>query len=113
LLPGLPGLIGAMQVVGRVIFAPVELRVSTKMVTGVLFGIEAVAVIVLLIIKVDWSILLFVDLFGATQGSLTLACPALVADAYGPAQYGRINGMMGVFLTTGATLGPIGAGVRW
>jgi MFS family permease len=51
----------------------------------------------------------FVALFGAGFGAITPARAALIAEYYGPASYGSINGVLALFLTFAGALAPLGA----
>ncbi len=104
------GAIGFMQVAGRVVFAPLEERLSNKALLSGVFGLQAIALSVLLFGPAMLWIGLFIVLFGSAFGARTLAQAAVVADLYGSANYGRISGVMSVFVTLSATLGPVGAG---
>ncbi len=105
------GSIGIMQVIGRVIFAPVERRFSSKtMVIGV-FILLTVSLVMLLLGSSPALIALFVALFGMAIGTHTLARPLIVADSYGAAFYGRISSTMVIFLTLTGTTAPFAAGV--
>ncbi len=102
------GLIGAMQVVGRVIFAPLQSRLATRGLAAALFGLLGCAFLILILGQSNASILVFVVVFGAAIGAITLARPALIVETYGPEQYGRISSVMAMLLTWAATAAPIG-----
>lgn len=105
------GSIGIMQVVGRVFFAPLESRFSSKtMVIGV-FILLGFSITILLIGTSPFLIILFIALFGMAVGTYTLARPVIVADVYGATYYGRISSVMAIFLTFAMTIAPFGAGV--
>jgi predicted MFS family arabinose efflux permease len=103
------GSIGIMQVVGRVIFAPLERRWSSGVLLVGIFVLQAAAMIVLLVGQTPVLIGLFIIPFGAAQGAMTLARPALLAELYGSAHYGRISSVMAIFLTIAGTSAPLGA----
>ena len=48
-------------------------------------------------------------MFGAAQGAGTLVRPSILADLYGAAHYGRISGVMVLFLTLTSTAAPLAA----
>ena len=107
------GAIGIMQVLGRMIFAPVERRFSSKtMVIGVLL-LLTLSLALLLLGGGPWLIIAFVGLFGMAIGTHTLSRPLIVADAYGTAIYGRISSTMVIFLTLTGTAAPFAAGVMY
>jgi hypothetical protein len=45
------------------------------------------------------------------SGAVTISRALAVADFYGPAHYGSIGGVVGMFVTGARTLAPVGAGV--
>ncbi|MCY3864732.1 MAG: MFS transporter [Chloroflexi bacterium] len=105
------GAIGVMQVVGRMIFAPVEARFSSRTMAIGVFALLSVSLAILLLGSAPWLVVLFVALFGMAIGSHTLTRPLMVADAYGAAFYGRISSSMVIFLTLAGTMSPFAAGV--
>ena len=105
------GSIGIMQVVGRMIFAPVERRFSSKtMVAGVL-ALLALSMPVLLLGNAPVLIVAFVALFGMAIGTHTLSRPLIIADTYGAAVYGRVSSSMVFMLTLAGTSAPFAAGL--
>ena len=105
------GAIGVMQVVGRMIFAPVERHFSSKtMVIGV-FGLLTISLGILLAGSSPGHLVMFVALFGMAIGTFTLARPLIVADTYGAAFYGRISSAMVIFITLTGTTAPFAAGI--
>lgn len=103
------GLIGAMQVVGRMIFTPIDGRIPRYLLTAILFLLQTIAVLLLLLPDVA-AVFLFVTFFGATAGAATLARPALIAEHYGPKFYGQISGVFATFIIGARALAPVGAG---
>ncbi|MAU09399.1 MAG: MFS transporter [Anaerolineaceae bacterium] len=107
------GLIGAMQVLGRLIFAPLEAYFSTRVVTAGIFAMMFAAFVVMIAIPSEVGVFLFVVLFGASFGANTLARASLVADMFGVSHYGRISSMMALFLTFVVTVAPVGIGAMY
>jgi MFS family permease len=103
---GVVGMVGAMQVLGRVIFAPLEMRFSVRVLVTVIMLLQTLTIGLLLIHSLP-MLIIFVVTFGATVGAATLARPALLATFYGPAQYGRISSVIAFFVIMGLTTGPI------
>ena len=105
------GSIGIMQVIGRMIFAPIETRFSVRtMVIGV-FILLTLSLTILLFGSAPLWIALFIVLFGMAVGTHTLTRPLMVADAYGSGFYGRISSAMVIVLTIARTSAPFAAGV--
>jgi MFS family permease len=106
------GLFGLMSLFGRVFIGPLAGRVSRPLLTAALIGLQ-IAGLALLIgagSRVAGA-LAYVALFGAGSGVLTIMRAALLAEHYGPANYGTINGAQNLALTGARTLAPVGAGL--
>ncbi len=106
----LTGLIGASQVLGRVVLTLVEDRLPREAVTAGIFALQAAALLVLIQSQSPLGVLVFVLPFGAASGAVTLARASAVAEFYGPDHYGSIGGVVGMFVTGARTLAPVGAG---
>ena len=100
------GFIGAMQVFGRVLYAPTGGRFSSSFMVGMIFALQAVAMAILYFTHSAAGVWIFVILFGAVYGATTLARPALLADQFGSAHYGRISSVQFVFQTLATTSAP-------
>jgi MFS family permease len=105
------GLIGAMALPGRLIFTPLGDRLPRQQVTACLFLLQTVALLVLLQVQNVAGVYGFVVLFGIGFGAMTPARAALVADLYGSAHYGTINGVLALFVTGSRALAPVSAGL--
>ncbi len=107
----LTGMIGAMQVLGRVIYAPAGDKVTGKKIVAALFIIQGASLLLLLMNAAgNLNLWLFVVLFGMSHGALTLARPAMMAELYGAVQYGRISSVTVVTQRLATTIAPLGAG---
>ena len=105
------GAIGVMQVIGRMIFAPLERRFSSKTMVVGAFVVLAMSLPILLLGSAPLLIIAFVVLFGMAIGTHTLARPLIVADTYGAVFYGRISSTMVIILTLTGTTAPFAAGL--
>ena len=106
----LTGLIGASQVLGRVVLTFLEDRLPRDAMMAGIFALQAVALVVLIGSQSPLGVLMFVLPFGAASGAVTISRALAVADFYGPAHYGSIGGVVGMFVTGARTLAPVGAG---
>jgi MFS family permease len=106
----LTGLIGASQVLGRVVLTFLEDRLPRDAMMAGIFALQAAALVVLIGSQSPLGVLLFVLPFGAASGAVTISRALAVADFYGPAHYGSIGGVVGMFVTGARTLAPVGAG---
>jgi MFS family permease len=105
------GSIGIMQVVGRLFFAPLEMRTSSYIMVAVVFAMQFLSLIILGMSGMElWLVIPFILFFGMAFGANTLARPSILADMFGSAHYGRISSIMVIFLTIAGTLSPVGAG---
>jgi MFS family permease len=107
------GAIGIMQVMGRIIFAPLDHRFSTPVIVIGVFGLHMLAMSFLLIGHAALLIGGFIVLFGAAQGAVTLARPSILAELYGISHYGRISSVMTIFLTLTSTSAPLAASLLY
>jgi MFS family permease len=105
------GSIGLLQVFGRVLFAPLDSRLSSRVMTIGVFGLQALGLSLLLVGTSGAAIVIFIIVFGAAYGAKTLARPVMLADLYGSSHYARISSVMALFLTASSTVAPVGAGL--
>jgi MFS family permease len=105
------GLVGLFALPGRLIFTPLGSRIERRKVTALIFLLQAVSLVVLLVAHGRLGVFVFVALFGAGFGAITPARAALVAELYGPAHYGSINGVLALGITIGRSIAPVSAGV--
>jgi len=109
----LAGLVGAMQVLGRVLMTPLAGRVSLRTVSVLVLAVQPVALVVLLLVPGTVGVVLFVALFGAAKGCMTLVRPAFVAELYGRAHYASIAGVLAFAATLAQAAAPVGAGAAF
>ena len=107
------GLIGLMQLPGRLLFVPLGGHMSRRTITICLALMQSVALAALLLMDNLPGVLLFVALFGMANGMLTLARASLVVEFFGPAYYGSINGWVGFFTVLARAAAPLGAGLMF
>ncbi|MEM9955082.1 MAG: MFS transporter [Chloroflexota bacterium] len=106
------GAIGILQVVGRIIFIPLDRFMSGRIMLSSLFGMQAIAIFALALgLSPIISVGIFVGFFGASVGMRTLVRPSILADTFGSANYGRISSLMALPLTISGTTAPFIAGV--
>ena len=105
------GSIGIMQLLGRVLFTPTMGRFSLTMLTSITFISHCLGMLSLLFIPGVASIWCFAVFHGLANGAATLARAALVAETYGSANFGSINGSMVTMIQFAQTIAPFGAGL--
>lgn len=113
LAASLSGLVGAMQVVGRIILGALGDRVPLRVNAAVVLGLQPVAFVTLMLVPGLAGLVIFVILFGASRGAVTLVRPAFVADIYGRERYGTIAGALAAFVTIATAAAPLSGGVAY
>lgn len=88
------GAIGLLKLPGRIIFAPVADRFGHRTVAFLVFGLHASSIAVLAMADSRGGVILFVAMFSAGNGVLTLMRASLVGDVFGIRAYGGISGAM-------------------
>jgi len=99
-----------MSLAGRLIVGPLGDRYPRRWITAGLIAMQIAGLSVLAFAPSVAGALIYVALFGAGSGTLTIMRAALLAERYGSLHYGSINGAMSLALTGARTLAPIGAG---
>jgi MFS family permease len=107
------GLVGAMQVVARLVLAPFGERASPRLLAAAMLALQPLAMLVLLLVRSTPGVFLFVVLFGGARGASTLTRPSLLADLYGRAQYASIAGVLQFGLSIAQSIAPVGAGAAY
>ena len=89
------GLVGAMQLVGRISLAPLERRLPASVLIAGVYALQPIAIAVLVLASGAFAPFVFVLLFGAGRGADTLIRNTLVARLYGPRRFASILGING------------------
>ncbi|HEX2210462.1 MAG TPA: MFS transporter, partial [Longimicrobium sp.] len=107
------GAVGLMALPGRLIFTPLGGRWPRPAVTASIFLLQALGVAALMTGGGEAWVWACVALFGAGFGAITPARAALLAEFYGPREYGRISGVLAMFLALARAAAPVGASVLY
>ena len=107
------GMVGAMQVAGRIVLMAFGERVSFRVTAAVVLGIQPISVLVLLLMPGLAGVWLFIFLFGMMKGALTLMRPAVVVHLYGRERYATMAGALAAFVLGATALAPISAGLAY
>jgi len=110
---GVAGLVGAMQVLGRLLLGPIGDRYSLRVVAAVLLAIQPLAVLLLIVVPATAGVVLFVVLFGAAKGGMTIVRPSFVVSLYGRANYASIAGVLAVAVILAQALAPVFIGAAY
>ncbi len=104
------GLVGAMQLVGRILLAPLERRLPGPVLIAGVYALQPLAILVLLLTTGALAPFLFVLLFGAGRGADTLVRNTAVARLYGARRFASIQGVLSLIVTVAWAAGPVGLG---
>jgi MFS family permease len=110
---GVAGLVGATQVLGRLILGPIGDRYPLRVVAAALLAIQPLAVLVLIFVPGTAGVLVFVALFGAAKGGMTIVRPSFVVSLYGRANYASIAGVLAVAVILAQALAPVVIGAAY
>jgi cyanate permease len=103
------GLLGLMQLPGRIAYTPLRRSLTWHQAAGAVFLIQAAAIGVLLTFRGAGAVGVFVCLFGMASGMATLLRASTLGELYGTRVYGRVSGVVALFGTCGRAAGPIAA----
>ena len=104
------GGIGAAQVVGRLLFAPLERRLPPRTVSLLIYLGQPAALLILLFVPSAVGVLAFVLLFGAARGAETLVRSTIVAGLYGPRRIASIAAVLTLATTITQAIAPVSLG---
>ena len=107
------GMIGGLQVFGRLVFAPLKTRLSQRTVTMLVFALQAVSLLALRVIPGVPGVVAFVVCFGVGNGMTTLMRASIVADLYGRTHYGSIAGVLALCSTGARAVAPVTVGLLY
>lgn len=103
------GTLGIMQLPGRLLFAPLHLRLGPRTLTRLTLGLPGLGVAVLLASGGGRLVWAAVAVLGMTQGLGTLLRVTLLADLYGSARFGTLNGLSATPVVLARAVAPLGA----
>ena len=103
------GWIGAMQLPGRLLFAPVAVWFGHRVVTATIFFAQAAGLVQLALVARIPTLVPMVLLLGAANGMSTLARASSLAEIFGPRHYGSIAGAIALGANGARAVGPVGA----
>jgi cyanate permease len=106
----LAGLVGVLQVAGRLAYAPFGDRLPVLRSTTALLLLEPVGLLALLLLPGVPGVLLFVALFGAGRGISSVTRPAVVVHMFGAVGFAGINGILALVVALARALGPVSVG---
>jgi cyanate permease len=104
------GMVGVLQLGGRLIIVPMTSRITLTMLTAATFAIHGLGIL-LLTSSSEMSVWGFVILYGSTNGAITLARAALTAELFPTRVYGQVSGAISLVVAFSTSLAPFLAGV--
>lgn len=107
------GAVGIAALPGRIIFTPLGDILPRRFVAAAIFLAQALGIAALLVFPGSIGIFMFAALFGAGFGAITPARVALVADAYGAANYATISGVLAAIILASRAIAPVGVGALY
>ncbi|HEX9269297.1 MAG TPA: MFS transporter [Candidatus Limnocylindria bacterium] len=110
---GAAGSIGVMQLVGRIVFAPLERLIPLRAVSVGVFVVMGLALVSLAVVPSVVGVVLFVALFGASRGAETLLRLTIVAGLYGSRRFASISGVLTLFITVVQSAAPVSIGLAF
>ncbi len=106
--------IGPMQVVGRIVMMLSERHVSNHRVAMSCFAIMGASMLVLILAKsTPMLLVLFVILFGAAYGMVSIIRPVIARELLGETQFGAKSGGLAVFYLIGSASAPFLGALVW
>jgi len=107
------GLVGVMQVLGRLVFAPLRTRLSSRSVTMLILAFQSASFLLLWGVHGIYGLVAFVACFGISNGMATLVRASIVAELWGRTHYGAIAGALSVWSTLARAVAPVSIGIAY
>ncbi len=108
------GLVGLMQIPGRVLVAPLARWLSDRMLTIAVFLVQGGALLLLLLPGGGTTAVLgFVGLFGMANGMITIVRAVRPAELFGSPAYGALAGTMALPITLARAAAPLSVGTLY
>jgi MFS family permease len=109
------GMFGLMSLIGRLTIGPLGERFPRIWITAMLMIMQLLAIGLIAIFPGTIGAWIYILLFGAGSGTMTIMRAALLAERYGASNYGSISGIQNAVTTAARMIAPIGASmiVTW
>ena len=110
----LAAIVGPMQVAGRIAEYTVGARFRAIQIATIALALLPVALLVLRFAGLNWVwVLVFITLYGASNGIMTITRGIIPAEIYGRERYGAVNGALAAPVLASRSLGPLAAAFIW
>jgi MFS family permease len=103
------GLVGISQIPGRVVFSVAAGRLAAEWSTALVFALIAAGIGLVVALDTTWAVVLGLVVLGMGNGMATLARATVIADLFGPREYGAIAGVAALTTTAARAAGPFAA----
>jgi MFS family permease len=104
------GMIGVLQLGGRIVIAPLVQQFSLVWLTAGSFAVHGLGILLLSSVT-DAGVWLFVALYGATNGAITIMRAALTAELFSTRIYGAVSGATSLVIALSSAFAPFMAGI--
>jgi MFS family permease len=105
------GMVGVMQVIGRLTLVPLSDRMTPHRIATALCVLQAAAPAALLILPPLPGLAVYVVTFGVGHGAMTPMRTSIVADTFGVDAFGGISGALTFITTLLRAVAPVAAGL--
>lgn len=110
----LAAIVGPMQVLGRIGEFTIGKRFRATQIATAAIALLPVALLILQFAGVNWAVLLlFVTVYGISNGIITIVRGVIPAEIFGRERYGAINGALAAPVLAARSLGPLVAAMIW
>ena len=103
------GVLGVMQLPGRLLLGPLRARLGSGALTSLMLGLPGVGVVLLLVSGGSPLVWAAVAVLGMSQGVNTLLRITLLVDLYGTVRIGQLAGLSATLTVLARALAPLGA----
>jgi MFS family permease len=110
----LAAIVGPMQVAGRIGEYTVGARFRAIEIATIALILLPVALLLLRFAGLNWIwVLVFITLYGASNGVMTITRGIIPSEIYGRERYGAVNGALAAPVLASRSLGPLVAAFIW
>jgi MFS family permease len=110
----LAAIVGPMQVAGRIAEYTVGARFRAVQIAAIALLLLPLSLLLLRFAGLNWLwVLVFITLYGASNGIMTITRGIIPAEIYGNERYGAVNGALSAPVLASRSLGPLVAAFIW
>jgi predicted MFS family arabinose efflux permease len=110
----LAAIVGPMQVLGRIGEYTIGKRFSATQIATAAIVLLPIALLILQFSGTNWMLMLvFVTVYGISNGIITIVRGVIPAEIFGRERYGAINGALAAPVLAARSMGPLVAAMIW